>query len=156
MSFTDEVIYIIECDSDPRVYIGSTKLKLERRAQCHNAAANKGRRGCLWDSMREIGPDQFTIRELAFPIVNTHVELLAEEQKWIEHYDATNPLKGWNKNKARISPEQLAIEKRANAKRWNAKRQAKIVAERAELLASVTARWRAERDAKIAAGTALA
>lgn len=58
-------VYIMRNTVDDRVYIGSTKQKLNRRLTEHKSRARKGvKRYYVYEVMREYGPDNFYIEPL--------------------------------------------------------------------------------------------
>jgi len=54
-------VYIIRNSENDKVYIGSTTQKLNRRLNEHRSRANNGKRYELYEEMRAIGPEKFTI-----------------------------------------------------------------------------------------------
>ena len=65
-------IYLIN-SPDGKKYIGSTILPLSRRLSGHRTCAKAGRPGKLYDAMRALGADYFTIEPLvACPIENRY------------------------------------------------------------------------------------
>lgn len=86
-------IYVIRNVINGKVYVGQTR-DLVFRKQGHWYCGRSGVRSHLYDSMRKHGLEHFTFE----CIEECEIELIDDRERyWIAHFDAMNPMKGYNK-----------------------------------------------------------
>ena len=97
-------------ESEP-IYVGSTKLNLEKRLEYHIKNANQPEiyKSKLYKYMNLIGIEKFKIKEIHTTDVDNHTEQRKIEQEWLNKLSPS-----LNTNKAYLTPE----EKRRNRDKW--------------------------------------
>lgn len=137
-------IYKISNNHDEKVYIGSTRLILRKRMECHRSEAKKGNNKKLSSHMRENGINNFKIELIKEMTVSSKKEARKEEQIEIEKIEKENLLNilraySFNTEKTRdqekrkksrrdyyhrkkLDPEWLEKEKNRNKLRMRLKR----------------------------------
>ena len=63
ISYTGQVIYLLECPTTGDKYIGSTSQRLASRLSVHRRNVN-GSKNKLYIRMAEVGPENFIIRHI--------------------------------------------------------------------------------------------
>lgn len=95
-------IYKITDNTNNKIYIGQTTRDIKKRLSDHKSRSIKSTRpndlNCvLYQAMRQHGVDNFTIELIE--TVETRYQGDTREIYWIRELDATNPEKGYNKDK---------------------------------------------------------
>ncbi len=80
-------LYKIINSEDEKIYIGSTRLILRKRMDCHRSEVKKGNNKPLSTHMRLIGNGKFSIELINEITVTSKAEARIEEQKEIEKFD---------------------------------------------------------------------
>lgn len=116
---TEHLIYIIyklTNNRDDMIYIGSTRLILRVRMECHRSEAKKGNKKPLSEHMRTVGSSNFKIELIKEITVSSSKEAHVEEQKEIEKYPEEkilNVLQSYSSH----NDKRLNIEKRRASRR---------------------------------------
>lgn len=95
-------IYKITDNTNNKIYIGQTTRDIKKRLSDHKSRSIRSTRpndlNCiLYQAMRQHGVDNFTIELIE--TVETRYQGDTREIYWIQELDATNPEKGYNKDK---------------------------------------------------------
>ena len=106
-----------------RRFIGSTKLTWRRRwnQRVHTAKKSVGGWSRIANALRKYGKDAFDHEVLE--VCGTLEEANAVEEKWIAHFDTTNPIRGFNLSDSCRAPrgkqsKQFLSEDELRKKRW--------------------------------------
>lgn len=105
-------IYKIWNDVNDKIYIGSTKMKLEERFKSHKNISNKYlyEKSCPFiKALKDIGFNNFHIELIEYFEYTTNIDLLTRENYYMNLYQSRNPDYGYNLNRS-IKPnkEELA------------------------------------------------
>ena len=82
------IIYIITNSINDKVYIGQTLIDINTRFRQHKEKVKQGRDSKIYSAMRELGVENFNIKELENNIPEN--ELDSKERYYIEKYDSIN------------------------------------------------------------------
>lgn len=86
-------IYVITCSVNGKIYIGRTRIDIQKRLRQHKWRALRKTDTLLGRAMIKHGPEQFTIRSLE---TVASAQASAREAELIAQHDATNRCVGYN------------------------------------------------------------
>lgn len=108
-------IYCLENSENDMKYVGSTCKTLKTRFIQH-VAASKTMNAAIYQAMREIGSDKFSIRHLSDVRCSNRSELVAEENCWVRHLKTLSP-HGYNTTVPGRSQAVYLVENRVELSR---------------------------------------
>lgn len=87
-------IYLITCLVNEKVYVGQTRMLLERRWYFHTRDAKATGRMIVSRAIQKYGPAAFMIRPVQFAETQEQADFL--EEAWVFLYNSRNPKIGYN------------------------------------------------------------
>lgn len=103
-------VYKLSNMADNYIYIGSTILTLRHRFSLHINDYNRNRGSNLYNHMKKVGTDNWTIELLEGRVIENIFELRQIEQKWINKYNKKfllNEYDAINKNTKKRNRDKL-------------------------------------------------
>jgi group I intron endonuclease len=103
-------IYLLFNSVDQYIYVGSTTLPLTKRLGDHMYSYNQNIDTPIYNHMRKIGLEKWTVKLLDIKFVNSKSELFSLEQTWINRF---NPAHLLNFKNAITEEKSLNVKKEA-------------------------------------------